>query len=841
MNIATINLDEKQLIKQFGRSKATFIAKVHYWIKKGETQKKSLGIVKDGLRWIFNSATEWGEQLTLSARTIQNITSELSSSDIIFISKLARGKKRNTNCVTLNYDELGTLGCIYNTPSSASKIGETGTSYSTPNAPSNTTVQDMFVIWNRIFPENQDTLTKDIGKFLYAAHKNAFNNSLSKWEDYCKVLLIKNQHKITLEAAISFKTISFYTQPKDKEDSDCPLPFPPKEKSLQTTVDDPIVANMLTYWNTSFKGKAETPMTNNLKVLLENALKKNFNNNIEEWKCYCQAILSSTSYIMTENFTLTLPWALKPETIQKVFDKKLGVKEIPLPSIIFQETAQQHIEKMALEEDDFCIHIRHKFIELYGEAIYHHWLKQVGLRVENNQLIIVTDQDFTKNWITTNYYKIFDYVKDTSEHFGHHTSIIPEKEVPHGIDDLNNTLGFFEKIDLDGTDTSEFSNHQPRPQEFKKMMGWDKISYGDDLDKDLDFLNSLEPITQKTYQPDMVNQQSQIDLQEIKIQEKGISTSEAHPLDLKQRPTEVGNKETRNTPLISTKMSLTSQTDCSIPGEEGAFAKGKLNTSVDTKSPLIHTTDVIQKDKNNEEFTTKFLRSHPPLTTQVLRSPYTLETNLQLNNLIKEPAENVNTIAKITSMVQPSPQVKNYNFTQSQEEEKASLEDKNLYPQGIEQTRTKTPDIFQKVSQSTKTITLFGKKPTPHEKISNGNNSTYLNPKTEENKVHFINTRELKTISEQQSMAKILNFEAWIKNIHQDTKRVTIANLEAFCELYDTNEHHSMENVMRTLNSQEGRLGEISFMTKKTALYSNKNRKSYFKDLQTKKNHRYIG
>lgn len=772
MNIATINLDEKQLIKQFGRSQAIFIAKVHYWIKRGETQKKSLGIVKDGLRWIFNSAAEWAEQLTLSARTIQNITSELSTSNIIFISKYARGKKRNTNCVTLNYDELESLGCIYNTPSTSSKNGENNKNSSKPSDPSNTTVQDMFDIWNRTFPNNQGTLTKDTGKFLYAAYKNAFSNSLSKWENYCNILLERNQKGITLEAAISFKTISFFTQSKDQKTSNSSTLLSQKESTLKTTVDNSTVTTMLAYWNTSFKGKAETSMTDKLNILLGNALETSFNNNMEEWKCYCQAILSSTSYIMTENFTLELTWALKPETIKKIFDKKLGVKEIPIPSIIFKETAHQHIEKMAQEEGSFCVHIRHKFIEFYGEVTYQSWMKQVGLRVENNQLIIITNQEFTKTWISTNYYKIFDYVKDNAEHYEKQTSILPEKEESIKANNSMNTQGFFKEFNVEEIDQSEFSNSQSTPQEFKKMMGWDKISYGDDLDKDLDFLNSLTSISQENHQLNHITKQSQSVPQETQISETGIS-SEARPLPPEQSSTEVVNKDTKDTSLIPSKTSLPPQIDASISREEGILSGRKLNTTVDTKTVFIHTADMTQKAENNEEFTTQNLRNQTPLTTQVLRSPYTLETNLQNNNLIKELAKSTNSPAKESSMNQTSPQVKNYNFTQNQEKENTFIENPPLYLHGNKQKKTQISNKFQDITQYTKTITL-----------------------------------DPKSIFEQPNRAKTLKLEVWSKNINQGIQRLDVTHLEAYCEPCWTKEFQSTECVMIAQNNQESRAGE---------------------------------
>ena len=43
-----------KLIPALGRTPSTFLQQVHYW-----SVKESLGIIEDGVRWIYNTVEEW--------------------------------------------------------------------------------------------------------------------------------------------------------------------------------------------------------------------------------------------------------------------------------------------------------------------------------------------------------------------------------------------------------------------------------------------------------------------------------------------------------------------------------------------------------------------------------------------------------------------------------------------------------------------------------------------------------------------------------------------------------------------------------------------------------------
>jgi hypothetical protein len=92
-----------ELINRFGRSRASFISQLHYWIKKNQ------GIVHDGKRFVYNTADEWGDQLRYSSRTITRIIKDLVEAGVIIVKKLAWKKSDRTNYYALNYEMIAEI------------------------------------------------------------------------------------------------------------------------------------------------------------------------------------------------------------------------------------------------------------------------------------------------------------------------------------------------------------------------------------------------------------------------------------------------------------------------------------------------------------------------------------------------------------------------------------------------------------------------------------------------------------------------------------------------------------------------------------------------------------
>ena len=496
MNTSTIILNDAKFTQSFGRSKSAFIRRLHFWINKAETNMNSIGIVHEGKRWIYNTAEEWGRQIGYSERQTQRIVSDLIKENVILLEKLGRYKKTNTNFYTINYEKLTELDLatasapkeIQRTNKERNTVITTPTNSSSPVTEphmrakrSNTTVQDMHAIWNSTFPNNQFIMTKDLGRYLYAAHKNNFNFKLEEWSKYCTVLSAQNPNGISIETALRFNTLNLYkntqnqvpTQRYQEQVSQGTIHSAISTQLPESEVDVSKSQEMLDIWNRVFENKSSATMTPELKILLGQALKDQFKSQVDEWKCYCQTIKGS-KYIMGADFKLHLKWALKQETVEKIKNKFLGVTEIIVPFSSTTNTLTAHLSKMASQEDEFCLDVRKAFLKIYGERDYLGWLLRVGLRIENRQLIIVTENQYVKDQISLHYTKIFEYVaknapcnvppqqenvspslqfsdqKGIRPNYTKILKMIPGIYIPHDIKQkyIFNAKGYLNKVDL---------------------------------------------------------------------------------------------------------------------------------------------------------------------------------------------------------------------------------------------------------------------------------------------------------------------------------------------------------------------------------------------------------
>lgn len=435
MNTSSNILNNAKLTKTFGRSKATFIKSLHFWINKAETEMNSIGIVHENRRWIYNTAEEWGEKIGYSERQIQRIISDLIKDNIIYVEKLGRYKKTNTNFYTLNYEKLAELDISVSSfqkkaqgslKKIISEITFPNTSCRETNPqnitkPTNTTVQDMHAIWNSMFPNNQAIMTKDLGRYLYSAYKNNFNRKMDEWKLYCTVLLAQNPAGIYIETAIQFNTINHYkntqnqvsTKLYQEKISQDVKPSVMSNQRPESEIDTSKSQEMLDIWNRIFEKKTTYSMNPNIQLLLGQSLKESFNSSLEEWRCHCLSIQSS-SWIMSSEFKLHLSWAIKKEVVDKIRAKEWGIKEIFAPKISHTDIVETHIAKMALNEDSFLNKIRRVFIKIYGEAAYRSWIIPVDLKIENRQLVIISDKPLMREYPKEKYPEIFKYVQNNA-------------------------------------------------------------------------------------------------------------------------------------------------------------------------------------------------------------------------------------------------------------------------------------------------------------------------------------------------------------------------------------------------------------------------------------------
>jgi hypothetical protein len=417
--LSTITFNNKKIIKSYTRTSLDLLNKFKYFLTLAEENPNINAPYHEGKYWVYNSSKNLSEKIFCSDRHTRRLLNELISSGILRKKKLDPHK--NINYYTLDIDKMGELGFLREASQSKSQK-QTGSQ----NNPTNTTTQDMLKIWNTAFPSNHTTMTKHTGSHLYQAYKKSFDCQMSKWIDYCNFLTQKYPRGISLDNALKFPMMNSYKgKETGKENAvssitnhSVPVPVTEsptlqiREECLEDKLVTVSVKEMLDFWNKTFQAKEKRIIALNkeLEILMANSLRENFDSDLSKWQNYCLTIATS-SYIMSDKFTIRLTWFLEKENIARIFDKDLGVKEIVNSEQSFERTARKHIEEMEHLESPIYNLIREKFVELYGAPSYISWIKPVQLEIFNNELIIKIKSQFFKDHIKENFGKIFEFAK----------------------------------------------------------------------------------------------------------------------------------------------------------------------------------------------------------------------------------------------------------------------------------------------------------------------------------------------------------------------------------------------------------------------------------------------
>ena len=87
------------LSRHLGRSAASFLQQLHYWLTKSSH-------IIEGAKWVFNTAEAWAEQLGLSPSTIVRVIAKLRELKLIRIERWSKHHWHQVNWFTINYPAL---------------------------------------------------------------------------------------------------------------------------------------------------------------------------------------------------------------------------------------------------------------------------------------------------------------------------------------------------------------------------------------------------------------------------------------------------------------------------------------------------------------------------------------------------------------------------------------------------------------------------------------------------------------------------------------------------------------------------------------------------------------
>ena len=334
-----------ELIPALGRTPSTFLQQVHYW-----SVKESVGVIEDGVRWIYNTVEEWASQIKVSTRQMQRIISALRQKGLLLIKKLSRHRLFQKYGYAINYERL-----------------------------------------NELFPQAENTEKTDPSPSL----ENPPNTDKMALADGHNVVLY-----IT-ETTQREKSLSPKKEASDKE----------KETESRETKkegfprNDPPLASpeeLLDVWNTVLGkelGKGE--LTPKRAIRLKAAFTKKFGSSKDRWQRFCHA-LKASPFLMGKKtgFKASLDWVLKFDTLQRLLEGDLGVERLlGQKEVQPRNSVRENLlaADMPPEERAF----RLTLCKALGEDIYQNWFAHaaVTLTVETVTLSVATP--FLRDYVDT--------------------------------------------------------------------------------------------------------------------------------------------------------------------------------------------------------------------------------------------------------------------------------------------------------------------------------------------------------------------------------------------------------------------------------------------------------
>jgi len=164
---------------------------------------------------------------------------------------------------------------------------------------------------------------------------------------------------------------------------------------------------MLVLWNQTFPSSS-TRMSKDLAPLLLSAFKQKCDGNMKRWENYLHR-LQSSSYITSEEFKLTLSWALKFKTMDRIFKGELGAKDIPvqLDTKTEESRALDHIQTSTATEEASCGNIRSLILQKLGANTYNAWFTKVKFVEISGEIKMKADNKFVEDYILQHFGHVF--------------------------------------------------------------------------------------------------------------------------------------------------------------------------------------------------------------------------------------------------------------------------------------------------------------------------------------------------------------------------------------------------------------------------------------------------
>ncbi|MDR3157151.1 MAG: helix-turn-helix domain-containing protein [Lactobacillales bacterium] len=345
----------KKLKKYLCKTEAHFLNRLYFW----SSHEKEYGIEKDGKIWIYNTLDQWADQLDVSKSSIRRAIKSLRDKKIICSNYLSANKRNRTLYYAINDQGI----CEYLHQISTASCAQKN--------------DDCAHIKEHIDEHMDEHFNTVPYTELNKSNKSKNNKS-------------SNQKKISSGSA------------------NCATVIPNVESSeIITSQKSTIAQDMIAIWQEEFPQSRITPTKKTARYLVA-SLQRKFQNSLEKWRNYLQRIKTS-SYLMSEKFTIWISWVLKFETIDRIFNGEFGCQEPPKTPTEKAAEANKLISKAhdhiaTLHEPEECLEIRKKLLQEEGENVYVEHMMEVSLDLimvrygsgrEEKLITIASESDWT--------------------------------------------------------------------------------------------------------------------------------------------------------------------------------------------------------------------------------------------------------------------------------------------------------------------------------------------------------------------------------------------------------------------------------------------------------------
>lgn len=345
-------ITKKEAVRVFGDKTARILSAIDSFLR-----KENFGKNVKGTKWVFSTFEYLSEYLCISLRHIKRLMAELRKKGIIKIQKLADYRSNRTNYYTIDYH------CLHSFMAPQDPL-------QTPSSPCEDVIEDTSL---------------DQKMAPWTCHKGTILSTVNT-----------NTDKLNKSKKMIQKNVK-------KEVDEKNHPKSPLKKNIAT--------DMLTVWNDTVS-KAKTVMSKNLACYLVSAYNTKFSKDASVWKKYCEKIASS-AYLMGESFHLTLSWALKFSTIDRLERGELGVKgpvfDTSLPSEdTLLDKAKKHLLDLEKDghEDPRCVGMRQKLLRHYGAGNYLSWIAPLSFFIDEGQVRFHAKSAFHKETIVQKFSQV---------------------------------------------------------------------------------------------------------------------------------------------------------------------------------------------------------------------------------------------------------------------------------------------------------------------------------------------------------------------------------------------------------------------------------------------------